>query len=263
LKIKSIEKFVNYGVGSIALSGLRTMIFVFGFLTLIGLIPGIVVGGRVLIVSMVFVLTTVIYIIVVFALRNKDETFEVVFLLNGIFAVFCSAFFLLFPIQLIVGQDVDILFACSLFVVYIITVLVYFAITAYMIRYDKYKANGKAKRNSVAAFASLGAGAGVLVARMFLSSASQQAAINIAISCFLIVACLSSFGLVNFLKYHYVRKYSIESTGYYTAPKKPIRKKGDRIKKVAKIFRVILISLVAFTFFLIVTYYVCLFLISL
>jgi hypothetical protein len=149
-----------------------------------------------------------------YLLKKGVFTFDMRFLVNGVFSSFLTVLFLLFsflPIALAVHEfgiwAPPYYLAFLLFIALVQLVLFYTMILN--IRKGKFIGSSKGGTSGIVAFAASGAIVGTCAAKVFSQGIDQQTAYTIVVACFLLVSALSSFGSVHFLKHYYVKKYDI------------------------------------------------------
>jgi hypothetical protein len=222
MKINNIENFVNYDSSKhFTLRSVKSLAFVFLFIDLATNVPAAwVIGGKVLLVCLILDTITLAYIIFTIFLshvvnkRTHPVTMSDNFLLSGIVSTFFYIHFYIFSIWEIVKQGFDMMYYSLSIILPVLFFVLYFIIILFTIRNDSYneKAQSKKilKRGNLAAFASLGAVAGMMLARIFLSGLDELSSGIIVYCCTLLCACLWTMGFINFIKYYYIKKYSIE-----------------------------------------------------
>jgi hypothetical protein len=112
-------------------------------------------------------------------------------------------------------QGADILKEAILLVTMLLFVAIDFIITFATIKKDVYgrspSSKNKIKNGSAGIFASFGAITAFVLVPILFSGTDQNTALNIVCIGFLLVAGLSSYGLVNFMKCYYIKKYTLEN----------------------------------------------------
>jgi hypothetical protein len=218
---KNVEDFLNYNIKYIELSTAYSLIGVFLFIDLPINYFGWSLGGNVLLVCIIIDALTLTYIIFSIVLsyslpkRTKPVTLSDFYLLSGIVSVFLTLYFFLWSMCMIEFQGANVLRNFIFFVVIVVFIVMYFVITFIRIRKDAYGNNKSSKkvlkRSNVAIFSLLGAAAAFFVSRTFLSGIDQRSAIYIVCLITFLLASIGSMGLVNFLKYYYIKKYSFDN----------------------------------------------------
>lgn len=260
---KPYEDFIHWGEGSYhSFEDLKYLgICLYLFLSVIVLVYGIV--GKIVFSIVTILILDMLYIIFLCVLHhhNIKKVYSLRFLVNGISSVFLSMYFMLlgFTAILAINYNTLILILIAIFS-YVLFVISYCIIMLIFIKkgiFNKEK-NKKVSRASIIC-CSLTPVAGMigysLAARLnSVFEISNEMAGLIAFWGCEFVVCLSSLGLMNFMKYYYCRKYSITCTedGDTTSPhlEPPKKVKKARTWKPNRFVKILIIIASIIGFFL-------------
>jgi len=209
--IENIRQFVLYSSEkSITKKQMIECIFAFVFLSFIGAIYGFIAGGIKAILSLFIVIATIVHATIIMILSNKKQMdFKTKFLFNGIISVFGAVIFFLLTLLFIQFLNTTVLFLVFIVGIYITIILVYFYITIQSVKNGVYGSKNEVQKKNAKIYSILGGTLGIYVARLFFHGVEQQIVLNIAIVCFFFLSIVFSFGTINFLKYHYTKKFEL------------------------------------------------------
>lgn len=205
----SIKRFVRHSGALFTIGWMRGLIFPFAFFSFIAMIYGVVLGGIFLVPTISMVLSTIVYIVLIRILKRREETYALSFMCSGVASLFLVLILLLFAILFLMLKNAGFWYNVFVTGTFLFIILAYFALTFRAIRLDRYQNKKTRQKNNVATLALFGAVLGTWIAHTFLFGLEQDTAITLSIFAWLSLSLVSSIGLINFVKYYYVKKYSI------------------------------------------------------
>lgn len=238
MNINYVKSYVyHYASNFFSIGLVRQMIFVFVFMTMLGSVFGIVGRGSLMMITFFLLGITVLYTIfaLILPLLWKSSEFSHRFIVNGICATFMAIFFFVFTLIFVfmeTNTKTILRYVIFMIIVSFISVVASFSLTLRNVETGKFaekEKKRKEKRKKVEVVV-VGVSFGILFGRIFLLGLEQNMAISVAVIMGLFLTCICIYGTTNFLKAHFIRKYTIQGDGMEGVIEKqlhpPKKKKG-------------------------------------
>jgi hypothetical protein len=210
-KTEHIRNFVNYGFTMNIRMIIKCSVGL-NILPLFTLVYGIVCGGGVLLISLSMLSLSIICSIVNLIIAgNSHKEKNCVFLLTGILCVQGAVVFLLWTLMMVQLLADTFYYSIVLIIVHFIIVAVYLGISILLIRNGIYNNRRSVQKKNATVILSLGVSLGYIFPRVFLRDISQELALSIMIVGSFLLSVIMSFGYSHFLKYYYIKKYSLNA----------------------------------------------------
>lgn len=235
---KNIKKYVYHCSDKFpSIDSMRQMLFVYGFMSLMGSVFGFFGKGPFLVVAILLDILTILHIVFVVVLPkmwNPNE-FSHRFMVSGLCAIGFTIYFEVFAfIFIFLEEDSNWVYGyiCFMIVGLLICILLSFVLTLRKIKRGKVGTSEKQERKIVGII-SISAICGILLGMAILPRLGSRGIIAFCVFLAFVLVGSCSYGTTHFLKYYYVKKYAFPSDGledviaYQLHPPK----KKKRVKK--------------------------------